>query len=118
MNNICLEFETVKGENLLREITRGLTGGISYLFDHVHHYQKYELKKKDDLIIINVDISISRRSLKGRPILLIFEDDFEHGQRNADRFVNLRIKKIELMRGSKGGRTGRAPPPFRWKEYF
>ena len=93
MNNICLEFETVKDENLLREITRGLTGGVSYLFDHVHHYKKYELKKKDDLI--NVDISgISRRSLKG--ILLIFEDDFEHGQRNADRFVNPRIKKIEL----------------------
>jgi len=51
------------------------------------------LNKKDDLI--NVDISgISRRSLKG--ILLIFEYDFEHGQRNADRFVNPRIKKIEL----------------------
>ena len=37
---------------------------------------------------------ISRRSLKG--ILLIIEDDFEHGQRNADRCVNPRIKKIEL----------------------
>ena len=84
----------MKDENLLREITRGLTGGISYFFDHVHHYKKYELKKKDDLI--NVDISgISRRSLKGY-ILLIFEDDFEHGQRNADRFVNPRVKKIEL----------------------
>ena len=45
--------------------------------------------------LINVDISgISRRSLKG--ILIIFEDDFEHGQRNADRFVSPRIKKIEL----------------------
>jgi len=40
MNNICIEFETVKNENLLREITRGLTVGVSYLFDHVHHYKK------------------------------------------------------------------------------
>ena len=88
MNNICVEFETVKNENLLREITRGLAVGVSYLFNHVHHYKKYELNKKENLI------NIDTRLLKG--ILLIFEDDFEHGRRNADRFVNPRIKKIEL----------------------
>jgi len=53
MNNICLEFKKVKDENLLREITRGLTVGVSYLYDHVQHYTKYEVKKKNDLI--NVD---------------------------------------------------------------
>ena len=50
MNNICLEFKTVKDENLLSEITRGLTVGVSYLYDHVQHYTKYEVKKKNDLI--------------------------------------------------------------------
>jgi len=95
MSNIRLEFETVKNENLLREITHGLTVGVSYLFDHVHHYKKYKAKKKDELI--NVDIGgIARRSLKGIGLLLIFEHDFVHGRRNADRFVNPRIKKIEL----------------------
>jgi len=92
MNNMRLEFETVKDENLLREITRGLTVGVSYLFAHVH-YKKYKVKKKDELINVNIG-GIARRSLKG--ILLIFEDDFVHGRRNADRFVNPRIKKIQL----------------------
>jgi len=49
MNNICLEFKTAKDENLIREITRGLTVGVSYLYDHVQHYTKYEVKKKNDL---------------------------------------------------------------------
>jgi len=53
MNNICLEFKTVKDKNLRSEITRDLTVGVSYLYDHVQHYTKYEVKKKNDLI--NVD---------------------------------------------------------------
>jgi len=44
MNNKCLKFETVKDENLLTEITRGLTRGVSYFFDHVYHYKKLSLK--------------------------------------------------------------------------
>ena len=66
MNNICLEFETVKDENLLREITRGLTGGISYLFDHVHRYKKYELKRKNDLVAVASSCNLPVAGLRTR----------------------------------------------------
>jgi hypothetical protein len=89
MKNICLEFETIRDTILYKEIERDLTHGASFLFDHVHHYRREEIKKSD--AFINLEITgVDRRSLKG--ILLLFEDQFVAGERDSEMFMNPTIK--------------------------
>ena len=40
---------------------------------------------------------MARKSLKG--LLLIFENYFDEGRRNLDRFINPRIKEIKICMG-------------------
>ena len=93
MNNLRLEYETIDNADLVQEVDKSLAFGASYLFDHVQHFKREIVHKKDDRIFAEID-GIDRRSMKG--ILLIFEDDFDAGKRNSDRFVNPRIENINL----------------------
>ena len=93
MNNLRLEYETIENDELLQEINNSLAYGVSYLFDHVQHFKREIVKEKDDRIFAEVD-GIDRRSMKG--ILLIFEEEFDAGKRNSDRFINPRIENINL----------------------
>jgi len=93
MNNIRLEYETIENDELLQKENNSLAFGTSYLFDHVQHFKREIVKKNDDRIFAEVN-GIDRRSMKG--ILLIFQDDFDAGKRNSDRFINPRIEDINL----------------------
>ena len=93
MSNLRLEYETIEDESLQRQVNDALTSGVSYLFDHIHHYKRELVQKDDDRIFVEVG-GIDRKSMKG--ILLIFEDDFDSGRRNSDRFPNPRIENINL----------------------
>ena len=85
MKNICLEFETIKDLTLYNEIERDLITGTQFLYDHVHHYRREEVGK--DQTFLNVEIkALDQKSLKG--ILLLFEDEFEPGQRDSEKFAN------------------------------
>ena len=91
LNNICLEFETIKDSTLYKEIERDLITGTQFLYDHVHHYRREEIGK--DQTFLNVEIKgLDRKSLKG--ILLLFEDEFEPGQRDSEKFANPFITDI------------------------
>ena len=92
MKNICLEFEAVRDVILYKEIERELIGGTQFLFDHVHHYKKEEINK--EATFLNIEIQgLDRKSLKG--ILLLFEDDFQAGQRDAEYFMNPGITNVK-----------------------
>ena len=92
MKNICLEFETVRDPVLYRDIDRELIGGTQFLYDHIHHYKREEIKK--DVAFVNVEIQgLDRKSLKG--ILMLFEDEFTAGERDSEMFMNPTIKNIK-----------------------
>ena len=92
MKNICLEFETIRDVILYKEIERELIGGTQFLFDHVHHYKKEEIKK--EATFLNIEIQgLDRKSLKG--VLLIFEEDFDEGERDSEKFMNPDITSVK-----------------------
>ena len=92
LKNICLEFETVKDTALYKEIERDFMSGTQFLYDHIHHYKREEIKK--DATFVNVEIQgLDRKSLKG--ILLLFEDEFTHGERDSEMFMNPTIKNVK-----------------------
>ena len=92
MKNICLEFDTIKDTILYKEVERDLIAGTQFLFDHIHHYKREEIRK--DATFMNVEIQgIDRKSLKG--ILLIFENEFSVGERESEMFSNPTIKMVK-----------------------
>jgi hypothetical protein len=92
MNNICLEFETIKYAPLYRSVETELSQGTAFLYDHIHLYKREEIAKETTLINQEI-IGINRKSLKG--ILLIFEDEFETGKRDSEHFANPAIKNVK-----------------------
>ena len=92
MKKICLEFETTKCPDLYTAVERELTSGCQFLFDHVHHYKREEIRRESTFL--NVEISgVDRKSLKG--ILLIFEEEPDVGKRDSEMFMNPAIKSIK-----------------------
>jgi len=93
MKNICLQYETIRDDALRQEIERSLDIGTIFLFDHVHHYKREEITKKDTFL--NVDIrGVDRKSLKG--VLLLFQDSFTAGQRDSEHFIDPQITNIKF----------------------
>jgi hypothetical protein len=95
MKNICLHWGTLQNAELKREIINQMTFGYAFLYDHVHHYKKKTVSKKDQLL--NVKVNVDRKSLKG--ILLLFQDEFEDGERDSEEFPNPNIKEIKITIG-------------------
>ena len=96
LKNICIRYETLNNPSLYNEIERLFDNGTEFFFDHVQHYKRQEILKKDNLI--NEQINVDRRSLKG--ILLIFQNNFTQGQRDSECFVNPDIHNIRITIGT------------------
>ena len=96
LKNICIRYETLNNPSLYNEIERLFDNGTEFFFDHVQHYKRQEILKKDTLI--NEQINVDRRSLKG--ILLIFQNNFTQGQRDSECFVNPDIHNIRITIGT------------------
>ena len=93
MKNICLQYETIRDDALKQEVERLLDSGSTFLFDHVHHYKREDVAKKDTFL--NVDIrGVDRKSLKG--VLLLFQDSFTAGQRDSEHFPDPHIQNIKF----------------------
>jgi hypothetical protein len=91
ISNICLEYETFNDESLARQINDRYMDGISFLFDHVTHFKTEEIR---DATLINTNINVPKRSLKG--ILLLFEEKFRGGTRDSEKFSNPFITNIDI----------------------
>ena len=93
MKNLRLQYETIRDDALKQEIERLLDVGTTFLFDHIHHYKREEIPKKNTAL--NVEIGgVDRRSLKG--VLLIFQDSFTAGQRDSEHFPDPHIRNIKF----------------------
>lgn len=92
LNNIKIQYETLSNSDLYRENLRTLDSGFPFLFDHVHHYEKKGIGKKETLV--NVGVAADRKSLKG--ILLIFQEDLKKGERDSEYFPNPEIEEIDV----------------------
>ena len=93
MNNICLQYETIRDDVIKQEIERVLDAGTAFLFDHVHHYKREEVSKKDTFLNVKVN-GVDRRSLKG--VLLVFQDNFTAGQRDSEHFPDPGMRNMKF----------------------
>ena len=96
LKNISIRYETLNNEILYSNINQSLYAGFLFLFDHIQHYKKIEIKKSDTLL--NEQINVDRQSLKG--ILIIFQEEFTPGKRDSESFSNPDIKDIKITIGT------------------
>lgn len=96
MNNICLQYETLRSPELSKSILNQLEYGFSFLFDDVQYYKK-EAIAKNKTQGITLDVKVDRKSLKG--ILLLFQNEFTAGERDSEEFPNPKITNIKLQIG-------------------
>jgi len=98
MNNISLQFETLNNKELQNRILNELHYGFSFLFHHVQHLSWQKIKKKETHF--TVDVNVERKSLKG--ILLLFQNEFDAGERDSEEFPNPKITCINFTIGTPG----------------
>jgi hypothetical protein len=96
MNNICLQYETLDTPDLRNQIVKQLEFGFPFLFDHVMHYKRKDIKKNETLL--TEDVNIDRKSLKG--ILLLFQNEFAAGERDSEHFANPQITNVKFTIGT------------------
>ena len=96
LKNICLQYETLNNIDLRNSIARQIDVGFPFLFDHIHHYKRKDVTKKETLL--TEDINVDRRSLKG--ILLLFQNEFNAGERDSEQFPNPNITNVTLTIGT------------------
>ena len=94
LKNIQLEYETLSDDNLAREIAGYYNAGKSFLYEHVHHFRTIPFKESDT--IINENINVPRRSMKG--IIILFKSEpGAADQRNSEIYVNPGIENVGVM---------------------
>jgi hypothetical protein len=94
--NICLQYETLVAPDLRNQIVNQLEFVFSFLFDHVMHYKRKEIMKKETLI--TEDVNIDGKSIRG--ILLLFQNEFSAGERDSEQFANPQIRNVKFIVGT------------------
>ena len=93
INNISLEFDTVRHEDFAHLIRTQYTGRMSILYDHVLRHRIIPVEKNDS--IWNIDLNITLHSMKG--ILMLFEEPTAPYQWDTEVFDNPKITKVEAI---------------------
>ena len=92
LTNIQMEYETLKDEELARNIAGYYNAGKSFLYEHVHHFRTIPFKESDT--IINENINLPRRSLRG--LVVLFTIDQEQDKLNSELFVNPGLTSVSV----------------------
>ena len=93
IDNISLEFDMVRHEDLACLIRTQYTGRMSILYDHVLRHRIIPVKKND--CIWNIDLNITLHSMKG--ILMLFEEPTVLYQQDTEIFCSPKITKVEAI---------------------
>ena len=93
IDNISLEFDTVRHEDLARLICTQYAGRMSILYDHILRHRIIPVKKSDS--IWNIDLNVTLHSMRG--ILMLFEEPAAPYQRDTEVFYNPKITKVEVI---------------------
>jgi len=92
LSNIQLEYETIQDVDLSRRITGSYNSGKSFLYEHVLHFRTSTWKQSDT--ILNENINVPRKSLKG--ILLLLTMAQPQATYDSENFINPQIESVEI----------------------
>lgn len=91
IENISLEYDMVSHPELARMIQSQYSGRLAILYDRILRHRKLVRDKSDP--VWNININTPARSMKG--VLLIIEDPDAPFDRDAEKFYNPKITKVE-----------------------
>ena len=114
LTNIQLAYETIRDSELAGQVQGLYNSGKSFLYEHVHHFRTIPFRESDT--IINENINIPRRSMKG--ILVLFTEDQEQDKFNSELFINPQIINVEVMIEGIANKiyAQKIQPMYLWKE--
>ena len=93
LENIQLEYETIKSKSLADEARSTYTSGKEFAFDLVMSERVVPIARGSDTRL-NLRVNPQRRSLKG--ILLLFINPYTAGTRDSEAYFNPDITKVKV----------------------
>ena len=93
LENIQLEYETIRSKRLANEATSTYTNGKEFAYDLVMRERVVPVSKGSDTRL-NLRVNEQRRSLKG--ILLLFITPYTAGTRDSESYLNPSITKVKV----------------------
>ena len=93
LENIQLEYETIRSKSLADEAFSTYDNGREFAYDLVMREQVVPISRGGDTRL-NLRVNPQRRSLKG--ILLLFINPFVAGARDTEHYFNLDITKVKV----------------------
>ena len=93
LENIQLEYETIRSKSLADEARSTYTSGKDFAYDLVMHERMVPIARGSDARL-NLRVNPQRRSLKG--ILLLFINPYTDGARDSERYFNPDITKVKV----------------------
>ena len=93
LENIELEYHCIKSDHLAREAMATYQVGKGFYYENVQLLRSFTISKPNDSVI-NEKIDTSRRSMTG--ILLLFEESYDTGKRDSEKFLNPDIKSVSI----------------------
>ena len=91
LENIQLEYETIRSKRLADEATSTYTNGKEFAYDLVMRERVVPVKKGEDTRL-NLRINPQRRSLKG--ILLLFINPYTAGARDSESYLQVTVNGV------------------------
>ena len=93
LENIQLEYETIRSKSLADEATSTYTSGKEFAYDLVMRERVVPISRGGDTRL-NLRVNPQRRSLKG--ILLLFINPYTAGARDTENYFNPDITKVKV----------------------
>ena len=93
LTNIELEYRCITSEDLCSEAMTSYKVGKGFYYENVILHKTFPISKPNDSII-NEHVNLPRKSMTG--ILCLFEEDYDEGKRDSEKFVNPDIKSINI----------------------
>ena len=93
LENIQLEYETIRSKSLADEATSTYTSGKEFAYDLVMRERVVPISRGGDTRL-NLRVNPQRRSLKG--ILLLFISPYTAGARDTENYFNPDITKVKV----------------------
>ena len=93
ITNLELEYRCIVSDDLSREAMTSYQVGKGFLYENVILHKTFPISKPNDSII-NQHVNLPRRSMTG--ILCLFEESYDEGKRDSEKFVNPDIKSVSI----------------------
>ena len=92
LNNIQLEYTVLHNEILARE-AKAAYQMKGFYYEKIHHYKTFIISKPSTSII-NEEINLPARSMKG--VLILFTQVYTNGARDSEMFVNPNLTSVNI----------------------